>query len=440
MFIAEQTICLKRYSAISAVNAISFRIEHQCPQCGAPIVLDEETRFFACEFCRVKSCISQTGFARYMFARSFPAMSHPDAPDDSDLVFLPYWRFKGMYYTCTRQKVSHRFLDISALALEGSFPNLPVSLGFRSQALSLKQVTPHTRGHFFQPADAPAILAQVQSRSMNMKQPGHAGFSEQIGETLSLIYSPFYTKGNRLVDAILNQPIRTFASTHIRLDNLPGCRPEKQTVFLPGICPDCGWDLEGANDSLILICKNCSTLWKPKDRQLARIRFKCTRPKSDTDVMVPFWKIKAGISGLSLSSMADLARLANLPRAVRPEWENQELFFWATAFKIRPRIFLSLASRITLGQPAPDLDREIPGNRHVPVTLPADEAVQSIRITLAGLARPLTDVLPALVDLKITPVQAMLVFLAFEDQFHDYVHPGLKAGINKKALALASNL
>jgi hypothetical protein len=428
------------------VNAISFRVEHQCPQCGAPIVLDEQTRFFACEFCRVKSCISQTGFARYMFARSSLAMSHPDAPDDADLVFVPYWRFKGVAYTCTLAGVSHRFLDISALALEGSFPNLPVSLGFRSQTLALKQVTPHTRGRFLRPADAPAILAQVQNRSMNVKQPGHTGFSEQIGETLSLIYSPFYTKGNRLVDAILNQPTRTFAGTHIRLDDLPGCRPEKQTVFLPGICPDCGWDLEGANDSLILICKNCSTLWKPRDRHLTKIRFKCARPGSDSDVMVPFWKISAGISGLSLSSMADLVRLANLPRTVRPEWEHQDLFFWAPAFKVRPRIFLGLASRITVGQPGPALDpdlgpgRDIPGNRHVPVTLPADEAVQSIRITLAGLARPRTDVIPALVDLKITPVQAMLVFIAFEDQGHDYVHDGLKAGINKNALALASNL
>jgi hypothetical protein len=438
--IAGQKIYPKQYSATSAVNAISFRIEHQCPQCGAPIVLDEETRFFACKFCRVKSCISQTGFARYMFARSSLAMSHPDAPDDESLVFLPYWRFKGCCYTCTRQGVSHRFQDISALALEGSFPNLPLSLGIRSQALTLKQVTPHTRGRFLRPADASTILAQVSGRPMAVKQSLNTGFSEHIGETLSLIYSPFYTKSSRLVDAILNQPTRASVSTHIRLDSLPGCRPEKQTVFLPGICPDCGWDLEGANDSLILICKNCSTLWKPRGRQLAKIKSRCARPGSGSDVMVPFWKMSAGISGLSLSSMADLARLANLPRGARQEWEHRDLFFWAPAFKVRPRIFLSLASRITVGQPDPDLDRKIPGNRHVPVTLPSDEAVQSIRITLAGLARPRTEVVPALVDLKITPVRAMLVFLAFEDQVHDYVHTGLKTGINKNALALASNL
>jgi hypothetical protein len=375
-----------------------------------------------------------------MFARSSLAMSHPDAPDDESLVFLPYWRFKGCCYTCTRQGVSHRFQDISALALEGSFPNLPVSLGIRSQALTLKQVTPHTRGRFLRPADASTILAQVRDRSMAVKHSLNTGFSEHIGETLSLIYAPYYAKGSRLVDAILNQPTRAAGSTHARLDHLPGCRPEKQTVFLSGICPDCGWDLAGANDSLILICKNCSTLWKPRGRQLAKIRSRCARPGSGSDVMVPFWKMSARISGLALASMADLARLANLPRVARPEWAHQDLFFWAPAFKVRPKIFLSLASRITIGQPDPDLDRAICSNPHVPVTLPVDEAAQSIRITLAGLAGSRTDVMPVLSDLQITPDRALLVFLPFEDHAHDYVHAGLNAGINKNALALASSL
>ncbi|MCA1784876.1 MAG: hypothetical protein LC657_02720, partial [Desulfobacteraceae bacterium] len=169
------------------MSAISFKVAHQCPQCGAPIVLDEETRFFTCTFCRVKSCICQKGIAGYMFARPDQALAHPDAPDDKDLVFLPYWRFKGIAYTCAMEGVSHRFLDISALALEEAFPHLPVSLGFRSQALALKQVTPHTRGRFLKPADVHTILEQAQNRSLRMKGPVHTGFFEHIGETLSLI-------------------------------------------------------------------------------------------------------------------------------------------------------------------------------------------------------------------------------------------------------------
>lgn len=422
------------------VNVISFKVEHQCPQCGAPIVLDEETRFFACEFCRVKSCICAQGFPRYMFARSLEAMSHPDAPEDAHLVFVPYWRFKGLCYTCTPAGMSHRFLDISALALERSFPGLPVSLGVRAQALPLKQITPKTSGRFLRPADMTRVLDQAQQRSFRMAGQTDTGFTEHIGETLSLIYAPFYRRSGRLVDAIVNRAVGPLAESNPGLNHLPDCRPEKQTRFVPGICPACGWDLEGASDSLILMCRNCRTLWKPGKQELARIDFRCARPGSKTDVMVPFWRIQARISGLPLSSMADLARLANLPRAILPEWEQQDLFFWAPAFKVRPRIFLGLTSRLTLGQPDPDLDRQIHELTHVPVTLPIHEAVQSIRITLAGLAKPITERLPGLTDLKITPVRATLVYLAFEDQVHDYVHTGLKAGINKNALALASNL
>lgn len=347
-------------------------------------------------------------------------------------MFVPYWRFKGLSYTCGSAGVSHRFLDISALALEESFPGLPVSLGVRSQALPLKQITPKTSGRFLRPADRKFILDQAQQRSLRMSGPTDTGFTEHIGETLSLIYTPFYSGKGRLKDAILNRAVGPAASTGPGLTDLPGCRPEKQTLFLPGICPACGWNLEGATDSLILICRNCSTLWKPGKQALAKVHFRCARPGSGTDVMVPFWRIQARISGIPLSSMADLARLANLPRAILPEWEHQDLYFWAPAFKVRPRIFLNLASRVTLGQPGPNLDLEIHGNIHVPVTLPVTEAVQSIRITLASLAKPRNERLPGLTRLKIMPIRATLVFLAFEDQVHDYVHKGLKTGVNKK--------
>lgn len=79
-------------------------------------------------------------------------------------MFVPYWRFKGLSYTCGSAGVSHRFLDISALALEESFPGLPVSLGVRSQALPLKQITPKTSGRFLRPADRKFILDQAQQR------------------------------------------------------------------------------------------------------------------------------------------------------------------------------------------------------------------------------------------------------------------------------------
>jgi hypothetical protein len=375
-----------------------------------------------------------------MFSRSSAAMAHPEAPDDNDLVYIPYWRFKGVRYTCGPQGVTHKFLDLSTLALEESLLTLPFSLGFRSQALALKQITPETRGRFFRPADARTILGRTKHSRSRTQEKTVPGFTEDIGETHSLIYSPFYAKDGVLVDAILNRSTGSVPESDPDLQSLPVCRPEKQTLFVPGLCPACGWDLEGNRDSLVLVCRNCHSLWKARNRQLARVRFACARPGHDTDVMVPFWKISARISSFSLSSYADLVRLGNLPRALQPEWENQALFFWAPAFKIRPRIFLRLATQLAACQPDPALDKKIGTQVHVPVTLPAAEAVQSIRILLADLSKPLKDHLPALSQMQIEPDHAMLVYLAFEEQLHDYVHPGIQAAINKNVLALSSNL
>ncbi|MCK7515939.1 MAG: hypothetical protein MZV70_76205 [Desulfobacterales bacterium] len=65
----------------------SFQIEHQCPQCGAPANLEETDRLFACPFCRVKSFLLTRDYFRYVLPAKNPA--------GKELVYFPYWRFKG---------------------------------------------------------------------------------------------------------------------------------------------------------------------------------------------------------------------------------------------------------------------------------------------------------------------------------------------------------
>ena len=68
------------------------------------------------------------------------------APAGKDLVYLPYWRFKGMLFACNPQGVNHKFIDVSHQAVESDY--IPHSVGLRSQALKLKFVTPETEGRF----------------------------------------------------------------------------------------------------------------------------------------------------------------------------------------------------------------------------------------------------------------------------------------------------
>lgn len=335
--------------------------------------------------------------------------------------------------------MEHRFLDLSALALTEPSEKLPFSLGLRSQTLSLKRVSAETEGRFVKPAGFKEALGQAENRITQVRGKSEAVFSEDIGETLSLIYSPFYIRDDVLADAILNTPAA--AGTDFSAKHLDFCRPEKETVFVSGLCPSCGWDLEGSADSLVLVCRNCHTLWKARNHRLDKIRFGCAPPNSQEDAMLPFWRIRASITGRTpLKSYADLVRTANLPKAVQPDMETRPLHFWAPAFKIRPQIFLRLCSQLLIGQPRDKLTKKISANPLMPVTLPASEAIQSIKITLATLLRPLRDHLPGLPDMIVRPDHVMLVFLPFEPGHQEYCHPGLNVAVNKNILTLSANL
>ncbi|WP_022667038.1 hypothetical protein [Desulfospira joergensenii] len=415
-------------SATSAGKSINYAVEHQCPQCGAPVTLGEDTRFFVCEFCRVRSCIAQKGFPRYYLSPS------PDIPRDADLFYLPYWRFKGVRYPWDETGVKPRFMDISALALEDMPPEIPFSLGFRSQALTLKLISREPRGSFIRPLPSEVVLKEKAPRS-RAKAPV---FKEDIGETFSLIYSPFYSRENELMDGVLNRPLGQ--SQKFRPSEQDLCRPWAETHFIPGLCPGCGWDLEGRPDSLALVCRNCHSLWRARGNQLSRIKARFARPGQEGDIMVPFWKIRARISPMILSSYADLARQANLPKTITTEWENQPLFFWSPAFKIQPKIFLRLLTQMVIAQPDPPFSQTLPKNIYQPVTLPPSEAVQTVRITMASLFRPLKDILEVLPLTDVEPAEISLVFLPFESRHHEIFHPELNVAINRNVLALSGNL
>jgi hypothetical protein len=422
------------FSATSAEKSISFTVEHQCPQCGAPITLGEEVLFFVCDFCRVQLCIAQKGFARYFFSPS------PDIPTDNDIIYLPYWRFKGVRYTCCTSGVEHRFLDLSALAMEQGPPQIPFSLGFRSQALSLKLISNKTQGKFIRPVPFKKMLQGLATPGQALKKNQPPFFQEDIGETASLIYSPFYIEENRLYDGILNTPLQTILPDDLDMTAPNLCRPERETVFVSGICPDCGWNLEGHFNSLVLVCKNCHTLWQTRGSKLGKIKYASEPPRQPDDVMIPFWKIKVDLPPIPIQTYADLVRMGNLPKAIQPEWENQPLYFWTPAFKLQPKIFLRLSTQLAIAQPDPPLEKTLRKNIHLPITLPSAEAVQSIKITLASLVRPLKDHLPDISSATAVPRELGLVFLSFEPRHHEYVHPNLNIAINKNILTLSNNL
>lgn len=408
---------------------LDLLIEHQCTQCGAPAILKETDRLFACEFCRVNSYLIQDDFFRYLLPNA--------APNNKDLVFFPYWRFKGMLFSCMESGIQHRFIDVSHQAVKSRY--FPVSLGLRSQALKLNFVTPDISGYFLKPTLAFKDVMNLFMQRFSTSLTNPVFHQSHVGDTVSLIYSPFYEE-KKIYDAVLNEPVSPILPDDFETTALPGGRPDWNTQFIPTLCPGCGWDLEGRRDALVLICKNCNSIWRPATTGFKPLKFAIMPTRDENTLFLPFWRIKTDISGITLNSYADLIRIANLPKAVQGSWKDEEFRFWSPAFKVRPRVFLRLGRNVTLSQPREELVGELPKDRLHPVTLWIEEAVESLIINLASFLKPQKELLPILKDIKIKPKSYLLVYIPFVEQHHEFIQPSLYLSLNKTQLSLASNL
>jgi hypothetical protein len=391
--------------------------------------LEETDRLFTCEYCRVHSYLVADDFFRYI-------LPHP-ADDDKEIFYFPYWRFKGMLFFCGPQGIQNRFVDISQQAI--ATPYFPFSVGVRSQAMKIRFVTPDTKGLFLRPRQSHQEIFSNFEQRFGKLLPKPIVHQSHIGETLSLIYSPFYEKG-KLYDAVLDRPVSNLLPEGFSIEEFAQDNPKGHINFVSTLCPNCGWDLEGERDALVLRCRNCSSTWYPVGKKLKQLKFAHVTGQGENTVYLPFWRIKADISGLQLNTYADLIEVANLPKVVQSAWHDIAFRFWIPAFKVRPKIFLRLASQITLVQPQKDLVRRLPESRIHPGNLPVEEAFESLKITLADFMKPRKTLTERLPEIHVDAKKFSLVYLPFEEAHHEYIQREYQIAINKNVLTLSKNL
>jgi len=342
-----------------------------------------------------------------------------------------------MLFSCVDSGIEHKFIDVSHQAVESRY--FPNSLGLRSQALKLNFVTPEISGYFLKPTFSFKKVMDIFQHRFKKSLSSPVFQQSHVGDTVSLIYSPFY-KEEKIYDAVLNKAVTTIPPDDFETASLPGERPNWRTRFIPTLCPGCGWDLEGRRDALVLNCKNCNSVWRPTKNGFKQLKFLIMESKEESVIYLPFWRIKADVSGITLNSYADLVRIANLPKAIQRNWEDKEFRFWSPAFKVRPRVFIRLGRSITLSQPMEKMQKELPDARIHPVTLPMKDAAESLTIILASFMKPQEDLFPLLMDIAIKPESYLLIYIPFVEQHHEFIQPALNLTLNKNQLSLASNL
>lgn len=408
---------------------MGFTIEQECPQCGAPIDLDETDHLLQCPYCDVKNFLFTSNYFRYVL---------PDKAPNKELIYAPYLRFKGAVYFCKGLTIGHRIVDITHAGLDLNY--LPVSLGLRPQAMKMKFIAPNTKGRFLKfslkAADIITRAGKLPSGTLR-EQILHKAF---IGETMSLIYLPIYVEGNRLFDGILNRPIATIPEGRESLDSVMMKNPRWEISFIPTLCPQCGWNLDGERDSIVLTCNNCHTAWEALEGRFARVNYSIVPARDVDSVFLPFWKISSNTNGVDINSFADFIRVTNQPRMINDKWEKENMNFWSPAFKIRPKLFLNLSRQFTISQMRFHEEESISDKRLYPVTLPRTEAAQALKIILACSTVNKKSVFPYLPDICFTIKDLSLVYLPFTETAHEMVQQDMGISVNKRGIEYGRTL
>jgi hypothetical protein len=402
---------------------MAFTIEQECPQCGAPIDLDETDHLILCPFCNVKNYLGARDYFRFVLPHKAP---------DKTIIYAPYMRFKGEVYRCKGASINHSIVDITHLGT--SYEQLPISLGLRPQAMKMKFVTPDVHGSFLKCSLKPSDVLTIVDQHLSIFSPGKLFHQAYIGDAFSLIYLPLFMQDNRIYDAVINRPIATLPDGEDTFSSAGDGNPEWHITFMATLCPQCGWNLDGERDSVVLTCSNCDTAWEASEGTFFQVACSVVPGEGENTNYLPFWKITAQDEAMGINSYADLIRITKRPIVIQTDWHNRELAFWIPAFKIRPKVFLRLVKQMTIFQKDFTMEEKIPTKNLYPVTLSQDEAAQALKITLASAVMTKRKFFSLLPQVNLTIKKSHLVYLPFKAMGHDIIHEQLKISVNKNTL------
>ena len=413
---------------------MDIRVEQSCPQCGAPVTLSETSRLLTCPYCGTKNFLQTSSVFRYVL----PDKVEP--PERGRLLYAPYIRFRGNIFLVSEAGMTCRVVDTTQ---QGTIlPALPPSLGVRAQAMKLARLTAETGGRFLRLSIKTKVI--LEKAAQIGEQSGRGGqvifHRAYIGDTVSLIYLPLLRDNNCLFDAVTDTMLIDLdRETSLPLQGKP-FNPRWQVNFLPTLCPRCGGDLDGEGDCLVLTCGNCDTAWEIGNDGLRRLQWQILPGDGDHPLYLAFWKISTRIPAMEIESFADFINKTNQPVVPRPQWHERPMSFWIPAFKLRPKIFLRVARQVTIGQWRLDPEKGHVAPNLYPVTLPASEARQAVKVTLAASATSPGNIFPFLPQARLRDVKMSLVYLPFADKQHDWMQPETGAVIDKNVLRFGRTL
>ncbi len=430
--------------------------------------MTESDRVFTCPYCRVRLIVTASQY----FSSYVPAAEKHQAYS----FYVPYWRFKGIEFRQGVTQSKHKLIDRTICARTDL--RIPHSLGYRLQAVKARFVEQKTEGVFLKPTlSLEHFLGRITSKAHssiehfqeNPDGAARAAFAQLarsdnasdrrvaeivtnaiardsgigagrgdtinafIGEIVSQVYWPYFYQGSVLYDGLTGT--RVGSCDPIDFGSEARDTAQEGVRFVPTLCPDCGWSLEGTTVSMVLPCSRCGVGWAAQYGRLVRTRISFAEGGDSGDAMwLPFWRIAVKGESLRLDSFADLIQELNVPRMVTPAMKNRSADIWIPAFKIAPRIFLRIAGALTIAQLRSTKDSRSSGERTYPVTLSAAEAFESVPLVLSSCSNARKSLLPRIAMERFKPVSCRLTMVPFCSRGYEYVQSGINFSVHKNAL------
>jgi len=397
----------------------------ECPQCGGEIELAECDRLIPCPYC---------GVSNYLLTGDLPRYFLPVGEPEAEYVRVPYLRFRGSVFSCTEREILSRVVDLTILGVPDC-RFLPFSLGVRPQAMKLKFAAPVPTGRLLKNRVGIKAILDKASQRTGTGSPGNIFHQALIGEATSLIYLPLSVAENAISDGVTNDQLISLAGTD---DDFPNGMPEEadgwEPAFLPIICPGCGWNLTGADNSAVMGCTNCGTFWLPAAHGFQTMTHTIVPATDESMVYLPFWRVEAHDNRLGLNSFHDFLKLTNQTHLLARSGGDTPLSFITPAFKIRPDIYLKIATLLTIAQwQIPPASALFPSG-HFPVTLRPEEAAQSMHLILANTAVNKKAIMPSLSGSEFECRSISLLFLPFIDRGYNLYQQDTDLSINSRLL------
>lgn len=416
---------------------MELTVEQNCPSCGASIVLSETDRLVKCSFCDVYNYRLGLKPAKYVLPSALP-----DHISEESVFYIPYIRFKGSVYYVRDAKVLHKIIDTTRIGVADD--SFPLSLGLRPQAMKVKPVVSSTQGGFVkQSVETKAVFSHAVAivdlfSSRNQKKVLHRSF---IGETISRVYQPYYVHEDMVYDAVDNRALCSQSKVKNTIKSTMSSKVSWEPQFISTLCPQCGALLSGERDSLVLHCQNCQTHWQEQGERFIPVRWKVVEGSLDmNNTALPFWKISFTTTGKVLRSFGDFLRFTNQPVIVQKKFEEMKLTFRIPAFKIKPKSFLQIASRLTVGQLRLPSEYGVKLNNPHPVNLGQSEAIQAIKSVLAATTVDKKTLRLFLSKIVVVDPECTLEYLPFTKHTHDFIQEHTGTTIRTAALRFGRKL